>query len=242
MRPKLKFKIDCKKDIKTFFDFNNSADYDNGRTLEWAFFKKYPSLKKYKKRNILKISREKVVEFVESVYSKEEDIIAENMSLYQKNWQKKEKKFYNLTGRLFNNNFWPEGKYIVYPTIWGMFPRFLEDKTFQVPYKYKKRKYVDVIIAHEMLHFIFYDYFYKKYPEYKKDKYNFFVWHISEIFNVLIQNSAEWLKVFKIKTMDYPEHKEIIKKLEDQYYRESDFSVDNIVKDIIKLVKNSKLI
>jgi len=242
MHPKLKFKISYEKDVQTFFAFNSNAHYDNGRTLEWAFFRKFPFLKKYRKGNILNISNKEITYFVKSFYHKREKLIHKNISLYQKKWKSIENNFYNLTDNIFDDKFWPSGKYIVYPTIWGMFPRFLEDKTFQVPYRYRNKKYVNVIIAHEMLHFVFYNYFYKKYPEYKKDRYNFFVWHISEIFNVIIQNSSKWLKVFKVKTLSYPEHQKIINILRNKYYHKKDLQTDGLIKDIIKFVNNSNLI
>ena len=57
MHPKLKFKIDYKRDIETFFAFNNEADFDDGRNLKWAILRKYPQFKKYKKNNKLDISK-----------------------------------------------------------------------------------------------------------------------------------------------------------------------------------------
>ena len=200
MYPKLKFKIDYKRDIKTFFAFNNEADFDDGRNLEWAILRKYPKFKKYKNGNKLDILKKTVSDFVKSVYLKNKKTISKNINLYQENWLKIEKDYFLLVDGLFNGHIWPKGKYIAYPTIWGMYPRFLEDKTFQIPYKYKNRKYVSVIIAHEMLHFIFYDYFNRKYPKYKLKKYSFFVWNISEIFSSVIQNSPRWLKIFRIKS------------------------------------------
>lgn len=241
MKPKLKFKIDYKKDVQTFFAFNNSADYDNGRTLEWAFFKKFPFLKKYKEGNTLKISKKEVIDFVQTFYKENKETMQKNMLAYQTNWQEKEENFYSLIDKLFGANFWPKGKYIAYSTIWGMFPRFLENMTFQVPYKHKSKRYVNVIIVHEMIHFIFYNYFYKKYPQYKKDEHNFLVWHISEIFNAVIQNSLKWLKVFEVKTMDYPEHQKIIKKLENKYSSKNNWELDDLIDNIIQLVKNSRL-
>ena len=61
---------------------------------------------------------------------------------------------------------------------------YFEDKTFQIPIKYKNKKYVNAIIAHELLHFMFYDYLEKSitpinYPEET-------VWQLSELFNTLI--------------------------------------------------------
>ena len=178
-----------------------------------------------------------VSDFVGSVYLRNKKTINKNINLYQKNWSKIEEKYFLLVDDLFSGYVWPKGKYIAYPTIWGMYPRFLEDKTFQIPYKYKKEDYVNVIIAHEMLHFIFYDYFYKKYPKYKSNKYNFFAWNISEIFNSIVQNSSMWLKVFKTKTMSYPEHKNIINKLQKVSCRNNGIKADELIKTIIKNFK-----
>jgi hypothetical protein len=214
MYPKLKFKINYKRDIETFFAFVNEASFDNARNLNWAILKKYPYFKKYKQGKTLKVSKDVVEKFVESIYSKNYSIIKQNFLIYQKNWARTEKDFYFFVNKLFRQYPWPKGKYITYPTIWGMYPRFLEDKTFQIPYKYKNKKYVSVIIAHEMLHFIFYDYIYKKIPKFKSRKYNFDLWHLSEIFNSIIQNSPGWLKIFnQQKTMIYPEHKKHLPQL-----------------------------
>ena len=122
-----------------------------------------------------------------------------------------------------------------------MYPRFLENKTFQIPYRHRFPNYVPVVIAHEMLHFMFYDYFYQRYPKYNKPEKNFFVWHISEIFNTLIQNSPEWLRYFKRKSMGYPEHEKIVKKLGREWYRKNTWDLDEIVGQIVKEVQNNGL-
>ncbi len=243
MIPRLKFKISLQKDIETFFCFACDVKYDyQGRLLKWAIFSNHPFFLKYKSGKGIKIKKEIVQRYVEEFYRKNKEIIRRNLKLYHKKWDQKEKKFYELVSDLFHKKTWPKGKYIAYPTIWGMYPRFLEDKTFQIPYQYKKSKYVNVIIAHEMLHFIFYDYFYQKYPQYKKDKYNFFVWHVSEIFNVLVQNSTDWLKVFQLKSMPYPEHKKLIKKLNLKYRNTIRIEIDNLINDIIREIRKSNLI
>lgn len=239
--PKLKFKIDHKKDIKTFFNFVNEAHFDGGRNLEWAVLKKYPHFRQYKKGDGLKVDEAVAEKFTKSIYLKNRPIMAKSMLIYKKKWLLAEKDFYRLVDGLFCGHRWPNGKYIAYSTIWGMFPRFLEDKTFQVPFKYKNKKYILVIIAHEMLHFIFYDYFYKKYSKYKSDKHNFFVWHVSEIFNTLVQSSPDWLMVFKIKSMSYPEHDKIVNKLSKKLYKQASWSIDDLIEEIIEAVKKNKL-
>jgi len=239
MYPKIKFKIDINKDIRTLEAFVNDAQFDGGQNLQWAIFKNYPNLKEYFKENKIK-DFQKIAEFVKEKYKKEEKIIQKNIKIYQANWKKVENSFFDLTDALFIDQSWPKGKYIAYPTIWSMFPRFLEDKTFQVPYAYKKEKYVNVVIAHEMLHFIFYEYLYKKYPKYKKDKYNFLVWNISEIFNEVVQNSPKWKKVFGLKSMGYSHHKKIVEKISKKYHKNEKINADLLIGDIFAEVETIK--
>lgn len=237
MLPKLKFRVSYKKDVSTFFCFVAEAHLSEGQFLNWAIFNRYPHFKKYIKNKVVVANRKTVETFVKKAYFKNQSVIKRNILIHQQNWKKLEKIFYLLVNQLFPNQNWPKGKYIAYPTIWGMYPRFLENKTFQIPYSYKSKKYVSVIIAHEMLHFIFYDYFIKYYPKYKKDKNGFFVWHISEIFNAVIQNSPSWLREFQLKSIIYPEHKAVIQELQKKYYKSSSFMAEDLIEDIIKKVK-----
>ncbi len=143
---------------------------------------------------------------------------------------------------IFGERSWPTGLYEVYATTWGMFPRSLEDKTFQVPAIYENKLYVNVIIAHELLHFMFYSYFYEKYPEYKNKENNFLAWNISEIFNSVVQNSKTWLDVFGLKTMSYPEHEKIENELRIKYPLINKGNLKLIIQDILEISKkiNSK--
>jgi len=235
MYPKLKFKTSPQKDINTLFAFINDAKHNQGRSLKWAVLDKYPVLRKYGSKKNFEITKKEASKFIRKIYRKDEKIIKHNLDLYKKNWAEKEKQFYQLVEELFGKKPWPKGKYIAYPTIWGMFPRFLEDKTFQLPHKYRNKKYVNVITAHEMLHFMFYSHFLKHRLCYKKSKYDSFVWNISEIFNIIVQNSPKWLKVFKLKSKPYPEHLKIARKLSLRYRKEN-INVEKLVKDIIKAV------
>ncbi len=236
MIPHPKFKISYQKDITTLFAFINEAKYNRGRALKWGVLDKYPVLRKYRTKKDFKISKKEASEFIQKIYRKDRKMIQRNLNSSKDNWQKKEKQFYQLVEELFGKRSWPKGKYIAYPTIWGMFPRFLEDKTFQIPYKYRYKRYINVIIAHEMLHFMFYDYFFKRYPRYKKEKYSFLAWHTSEIFNSIVQKSPKWLKVFEIKSRPYPEHRKIVRKLSPRYDKEI-IDIKKLIKDIMKAAR-----
>lgn len=235
--PKLQFLIDTKKDISTFFSFVEDAQYDDGRSLEWAVFKYHPSLKSNFEGVKFIGKAEDIEKFVLDQYKEKRLIAEKNMALYEKQWLEKEKTFYTLVKELFPETTWPEGKYIVYPTIWSMYPRFLEDKTFQVPIQTEKERYVNVIVAHEMLHFIFYEYFFQSYPRYADEDHEFFSWHVSEIFNTVIQNSSRWMSVFKLETMGYPEHEAIVKTLSEKHIVSEKFNTDVLITDIVSEVK-----
>lgn len=241
MHPKIKFKIDARKDINVLDAFIKEVGFDNGRNLEWLVFKKYPELKRDGTRRKLHLDRNEVIEFVRRFYKTHVMGIRKGTCTSKLSWERKEKGFYASVDKLFRDRHWPKGKYIAYTTIWGMFPRFLENKTFCIPYMHKRKGFVNVVIAHEMLHFMFYDYFLKKYPEYTSEKSNEFSWYVSEIFNIVVQNSPAWVKIFGVKCMDYPEHKKIIRMLNKKYYRKSSWDVDELICDIVQAVHTSGL-
>ncbi|MDD5528343.1 MAG: hypothetical protein PHO56_05260 [Patescibacteria group bacterium] len=236
MYPKVKFEIDYQKDIKTLHAFAADAVYDNGRNLSWAIFKHYPQLKRFFLINKIR-DKAALSSFVKNKYETNSGLMNKNLKIFAANWKKIEPIFFALVDELFENFHWPKGKYIAYFTIWSMFPRFLEDKTFQIPYKFRSRKGVSAIIAHEMLHFIFYEYFYSLFKKYRQEKYYDFVWNISEIFNVVVQNSSRWLKIFGVPAMSYTEHEKIIKKIKKSFIFNEKNDAKRLILEIAKKVK-----
>lgn len=235
--PKLRFIISKQKELNTYLAFLDESKYrDNPREMNWGFYDPHPKLKILKDKNLSLSQIKKIIkEYIDNYYLKNISKIKKNLEKEKNNWKKLEKDFYYLTDKIFKNHKWPRGRYIAYPTIWGIYPRFLEDKTFQIPIEHRLRGYVQTTIAHEMLHFIFYDYIYKKYPKLKNHKYDDDLWNISEAFNVIIQNSPEWLKVFNQKTMSYPEHKDLIKKFKG-IWKDVDEDIDKFLAESLRVV------
>jgi len=240
--PHITFRKSKKKDFETVFAFSKEAIYDNGRCLNWAILDKYSILKNQFDKNYKIKSKKEIMSFIKKIYSDKKDDMDHALKQHKERWNKVNNNFFELTDQLFGDHKWPDGKYISFGTIWGMYPRYLNDKTFQIPYWHKIPLYVSVVIAHEMLHFIFYDYLLSKYPKYKNDKYDFFIWHVSEIFNSLIQNSPKWIKVFKHKSKYYPEHKKIIQLMKKERNKLNESNIDEMIKEIIKHVSTSTLI
>jgi len=236
MHPKIKFKINTSKDVSTFFNFLEERKYDDGRNFEWAVIKYHPYFNSFKNDSDFLVTKKEVKQYVSRYYLKNKEQIKKNFLIFENNWQIKEKYFFELVKKIFPNTKWPKGKYIAYSTIWGMYPRFLENKTFQIPGIVKNKKAVSLIVAHELLHFIFFTYFLDKYKKYKSHKYDFFVWHVSEIFNSIILHQTEWIKLLESENQDYPEHEKIISKL-SKY----EITPLSLIDKIIFEVENSKL-
>lgn len=242
--PNVTFRKSVKKDLETLRAFTKDSAYDDGRNLHWAIFDKFPELKKYfdiGKRH--KIKNEKALrDFINKTYLMEQTEMDRALERHGNRWNKIAPHFFSLVDTLFKGREWPGGRYIAFGTIWNMYPRFLEDKTFQIPFRHRRPSYISVVIAHELLHFMFYDYFFDRYPKFNHSKYNFLVWHISEIFNTLIQNSPDWLRHFKVKSIGYPEHEKIVTRISRNFYRRSTPDIDVLVEEIIKEVRNQKIV
>ncbi|MFH0928336.1 MAG: hypothetical protein V1821_02565 [bacterium] len=234
--PQVKFSVSQGQDFKTLRNFIKEAPYSNGRNLKWALHE-FPKLLKLLLER--QISDKELKKFIAREYSSKTSSLKKALRKHEKGWKKIVPKYFLLVDALFSQRVWPRGKYIAYGTIWGMYPRNLEDKTFQIPFGHKRPRYVPVVIAHELLHFIFYEYFYERFQKYHRKKDNFFVWHVSEIFNTLVQNSPTWLKYFKTKSMGYPEHEKIVKRLGRLWYSQKVWDLNKLVDEIIDEVQNS---
>lgn len=233
MFPKLKFSYLKKKDLEIFSGFLKTNKYFNvNADLEIGFYKLYPELKKAES-NDEKLNLAK--KLIDEKFKKNKKIIIKEIKNIEKQWQKIAPWFYQKCDQIFEDHSWPKGKYIAYTTIWGIYPRFIENKTFAFPYKHKLKNYPLIVVAHEMLHFIFYDYLFKNYPKYKHKKCEEEIWQMSEIFNALIQNSNRWQTKFKQKVIIYS-------KLKPKIIRMKKMLPKNfIAKDFIENWKNENI-
>jgi len=188
------------------------------------------------------VDKQAIKDLINNFYTKNKESIKEIMKINQKKWIEKEEIFKDLVLNLFNNKDILSGKYRADSTMWRIFPRFIESGCFSVPaspgYNYKTNE----IIAHEMLHFAFYKYINLRYPEFNKKENTKLVWHISEIFNAVLQSTDECVSDFGVKGQSYPEHKEIYGKLIQKYEHKKNIQADELIEDIVVEVKKSSLL
>jgi len=166
-------------------------------------------------------------------YKKHSGYLNKKALEFSEEWKKIEATFIASTNKLFNGYRFPKGQYIGYLSIIDCNPRFLRNKTFQIFYSHPFG--VKYATSHELLHFIFYDYAIKKYPEiFKKlDTESGIFWDLAEIFNAVALSLPQFIKLHgQKKIICYPEHKKYLPKLK-KLWRET----QNIDKWLIKAYK-----
>ncbi|MEI7741877.1 MAG: hypothetical protein WCJ29_05265 [bacterium] len=131
---KVKFKISISKDVDTFFDFASEVEMSGEAFFDQAIWNEFPAWKPLLKGP--PFNRADVARLVRGEYRAHADEIKRGVEAAERDWRRFEPRYYKLVAALFGDDFWPSGKYTCYPTIWGMYPRFLEDKTYQIPYSH----------------------------------------------------------------------------------------------------------
>lgn len=146
--------------------------------------------------------------YVDKVYTeKEEELINIKRDL-QKSWDLVEQEFLDETAKIFNNHPWPKGSYTGFLSVFNCNPRFLEEKTFQIYYKHPEGPIY--VCAHEMLHFMFYDYL-EKNPELTENFSESMTWDLSEMFNVVLLERPEFVGITgNSNPRPYDEHEKLL--------------------------------
>ncbi len=202
---------------KIKFDLNIPLDFGIGSKWPYAVTQ-YPE--------ILKGSLDKFVNY----YYQEHDVdLKQSLKIIEHNWNKVRSHFFKVSDKVFNNYSWPDGKYICFLSIFNCNPRFLDDKTFQIFYRTDVN--TNVIIAHEMLHFIFYDYFEKR----ENDLYNKLgtdgIWRLSESFDILALENPIYKILNPKVSSHYPELNNLTDLLRNKMTGQ-DFTVSNFIKSV----------
>lgn len=206
--------------MKTRFHFNKKLDkqmisefinIENGGGINFSdgIIKTHPKLKILKPSNDKLSARHKVSylkEYVDTYYNKNKPTMLSKINFIKKAWKKKENKFIAIAENFFEGFDFSESDYIAYASIINCNPRFLESKTFQF---YYKKSIPDAVhtIAHEILHFIFFDFIEKEMKKEIKNLSEEELWDLSEIFNTVLLGSKRYEKIVDKKfVIPYPDH------------------------------------
>lgn len=164
--------------------------------------KQFPQLERFDELNVqnqeLFIRQE-----IEKLHANLHAELVDALMKARSSWKKLEKDYFDLVAKVFHNFLWPKGDYKCYMSVIDINAIIKKEKSFQLFYGMVSKNITNAVIAHEMLHFIFYSYM-EKYSDIEKVR----LWEMAEIFNKFIQNSK------KFKDFNYPEDKVLDEKQE----------------------------
>ncbi len=197
--PKLTFKIDEELDvemIKKFLKVGAGGGFD----FKQIFIEHYPEIEN--------IEEEDIDKFLAEFYSRNLSKIRQAVDKFEQNWNEVSGRFWTVSNRLFKNKIALKGEYDVFITLNPFSPRFLEDESFMIYFRGESAK---GIIAHELMHFFFYQYTQKFFPEIfsELDPDSGIYWDMAEIFNNVVLDSEMFNFITK-EEHPYPDHEKYL--------------------------------
>ncbi len=233
--PKITLKCDINQDIQNAIHF---IKRNRPQKYRYFLFRFLPNDLHYILNNKISASKkDKIIkDYTKLIYKERKKEIAQGLSAVKKNWAKIEKQYFKLVSIVFKNHPWPKGRYTGIASIFGMFPRYIKQKMFFFPATHKIPAYSNKVIAHAMLHFIFFDYIEKRYG-FKQDsriigKPNNYIWQLSEAFNNVIEDWGPYKKIIKDKPRPYQGTEKIFKKMSGQWSKKQD--IDRLLDNWLK--------
>jgi hypothetical protein len=223
--PKIKLKIDIKEDTNNCINFIRSER--KGIKRQFVLWFLPDDFQYILSKNFSEKERNKIIrEYTKHIYKLREKEIKKGLAKAQKDWQGVEKQYFQLVDKIFKNYPWPKGNYRGIISIWHMFPRYIKQKIFFFPYKHKISEFSNKVIAHEMLHFIFFDYLEKKFKLKEsskiKNKPDDYIWKISEVFNNVIEDWKPYHQLLKDKPNPHTGTEKMFKKMKKQWQEKQD--------------------
>jgi len=212
---KLRFYLNKKLDERMAEEFLNV--HGGGIDFGEEIVKVHPQLKSAKSLKDVAQRKKTIRVYFDNYYRIHRTAMLRKIKSVRKVWRKQEKEYITITEDFFGSFRFSKGKYIAYASIINCNPRFLESKTFQFFYK-KPLADVTYTIAHELLHFIFFDFIKKKFKKEIKHLSEDQLWDLSEIFNVVVLKSSRYRHIVNQKfIIPYPDHRHYIHQFEKAY-------------------------
>lgn len=177
--------------------------------------------------------RKYIVEF----YKESRLALTQQVKRFTSEWSPVQQGFLFAVQELFKGVPFPLGRYVGFVSVINRNPRFLEDKTFQI---YWKTKDARGLVAHELLHFIFYAYCEEHFPDLVSalDPNNGLWWDVAELFNNVILSSQQFVELLGSWDPPYPNHVALFPEAQ-RLYRESE-GVDDFIGKLFSYVKRER--
>ncbi|MFH1193048.1 MAG: hypothetical protein V1656_01900 [Candidatus Jorgensenbacteria bacterium] len=229
--PEITLVEDVSKDVKLGVDFFK-RHHETGRKF----------LEKFLPDELLDILEEgiapeerdrRVKSYVMERHHAEHEDIAKRVEAVKEDWKQVEEQYFRLVDKVFKGHPWPPGPYVGCATVFYSYPRNLRERTFYFPYRHRKPHYANLVIAHEVLHFMFFDYAEKKYgTDWKSAPPLGYLWKVSEAFNTTMERWEPYRKIFLHGGKPYSNTKEIAEKMDVQWKLRQD--VDELLDQWLK--------
>ncbi|MEA3378868.1 MAG: hypothetical protein U9Q69_04480 [Nanoarchaeota archaeon] len=228
---KVSFLLSFKNDLDLFKEFYKKQQYPTGENDSQIFL---GFLKEELMKQIPNLNKERCFILIKNVlkreYKKNKKLLNIKLQIAKSKWQEIENSFFQESKKVFDGHPFPKGHYHAYISIWGRYIRNLESKSITFP---PNQRFMLLVIIHEFLHIIFYDYFYQNFKnKLNKEK----LWELSEIINVLIMNEKPFLTWAEYPSLPYPAHKKNYKKLKEIYDKRE--SMHDFIKKAISVLKD----
>lgn len=231
---KLRFYLNKKLDEKMVEAFLNIRR--GGIAFGEGIIRIHPQLKPIRLMKDIKQKRKAIRSYINAYYLIHRPEMVCKLRCTRDAWRKCEQKYIEITEKFFGGFQFPKGKYIAYASIINCNPRFLDSKTFQFFYK-KSTGDAIYTIAHELLHFIFFDFVKKKLGKEVKQLSEDQLWNFSEIFNVVVLGSYQYRQIIDQKfVIAYPKHQQYIKQFQKAY--ENSQNAEEFIRKGIAIIKD----
>ncbi|OYV28002.1 MAG: hypothetical protein B7W98_00490, partial [Parcubacteria group bacterium 20-58-5] len=143
--------------------------------------------------------------FYESIYAEESN----HCALLQQRWNQVGGIFLRYANELFNYPYGGPMRFLAYPSIWRVYIQQPEQHAISFPLERDVRDQDEAfyVVLHELLHVFFFDFVGA--TGLLKDRSD--VWDVSEIFNVLILQQAQFADLYpKHSVISYPQHTDVV--------------------------------
>lgn len=226
INPKISLKIDIDEDVRNaIIQLKHASDWaKTGSSLKWFLPEEVQFIldSTFSQKEQNKI----LAAYTKNIYKIRKEEINKYFKLVKEDWKRVESDYFGLVDKIFEKHPWPKGNYIGYATIFNVYTRNISEKTFIFPYVHNLPHYANSVIAHEMLHILFFDFIKENYKLSEDDvitgKSEQYIWEVSEVFNNVIEDWQPYKEIFKNEPILYHGKVKMFEKMKRQWQEKQD--------------------